>query len=210
MSNPLTKSIAPITKSIALCCVVVFAALFSLNCASTTGARAESGADIHGEPKIMMKPYHHSMSEEMKISFERADEIIIGVFTGVRTDKQKGRIFYFDDFMRFNKNTMKWGPVENVLLPILSSQFKPKIIAGEEFKHLNILDKVGICWDYLDQKRYVYLVEGKRSLVFIEQIIDEENHSSYRNLLDTYPVTKECNAKVVFDLMVRDRGNNTQ
>jgi hypothetical protein len=202
MSNPLNKIIA-------LSCVVGLATLLSMNCASTPDARTESEADIkteiHAEPKIMMKPYHHSMSEEMKISFERADEIIIGVYTGARMDKQNGKIFYFDNFMRFNKKNLRWGPVENVLLPVLSFKFKPKIITREEFKYLSNLDKVGICWDYLEQKRYVYLVEGKLSLVFIEQIVDEENNSSYRNLLDTYPVTKDCNAKVVFDLMVKDK-----
>ncbi len=107
--------------------------------------------------------------------------------------------------MRFNKKILRWGPVENVLLPVLSSELKPKIITREEYKYLNNLDKVEICWDYLEQKRYVYLVEGNRSLVFIEQIVDEEKNSSYRKLLDTYPVTKDCNAKVVFDLMVRGR-----
>jgi len=200
---------SPVNKIIALGCVVGLATLLSMNCASTSYVRTEPEADIkteiHAEPKIMMKPYHRSMSEEMKISFERADEIIIGVYTGAHMDKQNGETFYFDNFMRFNKKTLRWGPVENTLLPVLSFEFKPKIITREEFKYLSELDKVGICWDYLEKKRYVYLVEGKHSLVFIEQIVDEENNSSYRNLLDTYPVTKDCNAKVVFDLMVRDR-----
>ena len=199
----------PVNKIIALGCVVGLVTLLSMNCASTPDARTESEADIktkiHAEPKIMMKPYHHSMSEEMKISFERAGEIIIGVYTGAHMDKQKGKIFYFENFRRFNKKTLRWGPVENVLLPVLSFELKPKIITREEFKYLSNLDKVGICWDYIEQKRYVYLVEGKPSLVFFEQIVDEENNSSYRNLLDTYPVTKDCNAKVVFDLMVRDK-----
>ncbi len=199
----------PVNKIIALGCVVGLATLFSMNCALTPDARTESEADIktedHAKPKTMMKPYHHSMSEEMKISFERADEIIIGVYTGVHMDNQKGKIFYFEDFMRFNKKTLRWGPVENVLLPVLSSELKPKIITREEFKYLSNLDKVGICWDYIEQKRYVYLVEDKPSIVFFEQIVDEENNSSYRNILDTYPVTKDCNAKAVFDLMVRDK-----
>lgn len=195
----------PVNKIIILGCSVGLATLLSMNCASTPDARTESEAEIHAESKIMMKPYHHSMSEEMKISFERADEIIIGVYTGAHMDKQNGKIFYFDNFIRFNKKTLRWGSVENVLLSVLSFKFKPKIITREEYKYLNNLDKVGICWDYLEQKRYVYLVEGKRSLVFIEQIVDEEKNSSYRKLLDTYPVTKECNAKIVFDLMVRDK-----
>jgi len=199
----------PANKIIALGCVVGLATLLSMNCASTPDVRTEPEADIkteiHVEPKIMMKPYHRSMSEEMKISFERADEIIIGVYTGTHMDKQNGKTFYFDNFMRFNKKTLIWGSIENALLPVLSHEFKPKIITREDFKYLSELDKVGICWDYLEQKRFVYLVEGIPSLVFIEQIVDEENNSSYRNLLDTYPVTKDCNAKVVFDLMVRDR-----
>ncbi len=198
----------PVNKIIALGCSVGLATLLSMNCASTPDTRTKSEADIkaeiHAESKIMMKPYHHSMSEEMKISFESADEIIMGVYSGARMDKQNGKIFYFDNFMRFNKTTLRWGPVENVLLPVLSFKFKPKIITREEYKYLNNLDKIGICWDYLEQKRYVYLVEGKRSLVFIEQIVDKEKNSSYRKLLDTYPVTKECNAKIVFDLMVGD------
>jgi hypothetical protein len=63
---------------------------------------------------------------------------------------------------------------------------------------------VGICWDYLNQIRFVYLVEGEPNLVFLKRILDETNSSSYRILIDTYPVTKDCSAKEVFDLMVMD------
>ena len=195
-------------RVIALSCVVGLVALISMTCAPTPEIKKEPVPDVEpgipAEPAFTMKPYHHSMLEEMQKSYERAGEIIIGVYTGSYTDEQQVRKFYFENFRRFDRDTLAWSPVENILLPISFQEIKPEIITQEEFKTLSRLDKAGICWDYYNQTRYVYLVEGERTLVFLEQTIDETHNTSYRVLIDTYPSTKNCNAEAVFDLVVKN------
>ena len=199
-----------INKIIVGSCVLGLSVLLSNNCTTTTDVKTEpelledAVPDTIGEPAFTMKPYHHAMSEEMRKSFEKADEIIIGVYTENYVDKQYGQGYYFDNFRIFDKAALSWGDEMNILLPILPHNVNPEIISYEEFKTLSDLDMVGICWDPYEQTRYLYLVAGVPSLVFIEQIIDEANQSSHRNLVDVYPVTRECIAKEVFDLMIRD------
>ncbi|MDH4272334.1 MAG: hypothetical protein OEW18_10235, partial [Candidatus Aminicenantes bacterium] len=53
--------------------------------------------------------------------------------------------------------------------------------------------------------RVVFLVEGIPTLVFLKQTFDEAEKASRRILVDTYPETKECRAKDIFDLMLRKR-----
>lgn len=144
------------------------------------------------------------MSEEMRKSYDRADEIIIGIFTGIYHDKKDGLICYFSDFNRFDKETLSWGSPQNVIMKIRPDEFKPKIIRRNEFKRLIDLDRIGICWDYYQGNRYIYLVEGKKNLLFLELGYDDASNASYRNLLDAYPVTDECRARDVFNLMIRD------
>ena len=141
----------------------------------------------------------------MQKSFDKADEIIIGVHTGSHKDKQYGLSYYFEDFISFDKTVLTWGPVMNVIVQVLPSMLKPEIITRREFKNLIELDKVGICWDFYDQTRHVFLVEGEKMLIFLELNYDEVNNRFYRNLIDAYPVTKDCNAKIVFDMMVREQ-----
>lgn len=154
--------------------------------------------------KFTMKPHHFNMREQMRMSYEKADEIIVGIYTGNRMDAEKGLIFYFDKVSSFDKMTLSWGPALDALLPIFSPEIELEIITQGEFEGLSDRDRVGICWDSIDQERYVYIVEGQPTLVFFRHLIDEANNTSYRNLIDTYPSTRECNARAVFDLMVRD------
>ena len=58
--------------------------------------------------------------------------------------------------------------------------------------------------DDYEQKRYYYLIEGEKMLIFLQQGFDETTMRTYRNLIDTYPATEMCNSRSVFDLMVRD------
>lgn len=197
-----------VKKLIALSCVVGLAVLINMNCVSSPEIQKEPEPDIDSEirpePKMALKPYQRSMLEEMQKSYENADEIIMGVYTGNFMNESQSRAFYFDNFRRFNKEILTWSPAEDVLLPILFQELQPEIITREEFKTLSDLDKVGICWDYYEQARYVYLVEGEQTIAFLKQRVDEINNSSYRYLIDTYPVTKYCKARAIFDLMVRD------
>lgn len=195
-------------RFIALSCMVGLALLISMTCAPTPEVKKEPVPDtepgVPVEPGFIMKQYHHSMLEEMQKSYERADEIIMGVYTGSYTDEQQVRRFYFENFRRFDRYTLTWSPVENILLPISFQGVKPELISQQEFKNLSELDRAGICWDYYDQTRYLYLVESEQTLVFLEQSVDETHNTSYRILIDTYPSTKNCNAKAVFDLMVKN------
>jgi hypothetical protein len=197
-----------VKKHLTLCCAIGTAIVLTMCCAPSPKIQDEPvpdvGPDLTPEPGFVIKPYHRSMLEEMKKSFEVADEIIIGVYTGNYVDEDQGRAFYFDNFRHFEKTTLAWGPLEEILLPVHFEDPKPEIITNAEFKKLSKLDKVGICWDNLDQIRFVYLVEGEQNLVFLKRIVDEANNSYYRVLLDTYPVTKDCNAKDVFDIMIMD------
>jgi hypothetical protein len=194
-------------RLIALSCVVCLAVLISIACAPAPEVKKEPVPDVEpgipAEPGFMMKSYHHSMLEEMQKSYQRADEIIIGVYTGSYVDEQQVRKFYFENFRRFDRDSLAWSPVENILLPISFQGIKPELISQQEYKNLSKLDKAGICWDYYDQTRYLYLVEGVETLVFLERTVDDIHYTSYRILIDTYPSTENCNAKAVFDLMVK-------
>jgi hypothetical protein len=195
-------------NSLLLSIIVVTAVLISTSCAPAPKIQDEPVPDIEPEPApdpgFVMKPYHRSMLDEMRKSFEMADEIIIGTYTGNFVDEDQGRAFYFDNFKHFEKATLTWGPLDEILLPVHFESPKPEIITNSEFNKLSNYDKVGICWDYEDQLRFVYLVEGEPNLVFLKRIVDETNNSSYRVLIDTYPVTKDCNAEEVFNRMISD------
>ena len=153
---------------------------------------------------FVMKSFHRSMKGEMRRSYDRADEIVIGVFTGIHRDKKNGIIYYFSDFSIFDKETLSWGSPQNVIVQVRPDELKPEIIRRNEFKRLIDLDKTGICWDYYEGSRSVFLVEGKKNLIFLEMGFDETSSTSYRRLLDAYPVTGECRARDVFDLMIQE------
>ena len=153
---------------------------------------------------FVMKSYQRAMSQEMRKSYQLADEIIIGVFSGTSHGQKDGLIYYFNDFSRFNKEMLSWEPLQNVILQVRADKLKPEIIKRNEFSTLIDLDKIGICWDWYQGSRSIYLVEGKENLIFLEFGFDEASSQSYWNLLDAYPVTKECRAKDVFNLMIRD------
>ena len=188
--------------------VIIFVSIILMNCTSVPEMQPEPTPKIKPPPppaKFVMKSYHYEMKTEMQKSYDRADEIILGVHTGSLKDKQYGLSYYFEDFTSFDKTTVTWGPVMNVILQALPHELKPEIITQREFKNLIDLDKTGICWDVYDQTRHVFLVEGEKILIFVELKYDEVNNRSYRNLIDAYPVTKDCNAKIVFDMMVREQ-----
>ncbi len=152
-----------------------------------------------------MKPFHVSMQDHMRLSYNNANEIMLGVFVGGRKDPQKGMIYYFSDFSTFDKTTLSWGPVMNVLAEITPHDSEPEIISQRDFKNLLEWDKVGICWDIDEERiRHSYLVEGQKMLLFLDLRYDEANNRSQRILIDVYPSTQTCAAKSVFDLMVRD------
>ena len=201
----------PANKLVVLSCAFGVAAWILTNCSSAPEVEVEPEPKeeietvIEAPPDISMEPYHYSMSEEMQRSFERANEIIVGVFTDSLKDDEAGLTYYFENFTRFDSSTMTWGPIQKVLLPVLPGLVELEIITRDEFKNLSEYDKVGICWDSYEGKRSIYLVKGIPSLVFLEQVIDAENNISYREMLDVFPVTKDCRAKAVFELMVRDR-----
>jgi hypothetical protein len=153
---------------------------------------------------FVMKPFQWSMKKEMRKSYDHANEIIVGTFVGAHQDKEKGLIYYFTDFSRFDKGTLSWGPPQNVIMQVQQDEFKPEIIRRNEFKTLIDLDKIGICWDSYNGDRNVFLVEGRMNLIFLEQGFDEVTNDSYRILLDAYPDTDECRARDVFNLMIQD------
>lgn len=187
---------------------LAWAALIGVSCTSRVSevrVEPENEIVVPAAPRISLKPYHRSMLDGMQQSFDKADELIIGIYAGSYTDGPEGRAYYFDQFRIFNKDTWTWGPEMNALLPILFQDIKPEIISNREFKSLSDLDKTGICWDDYEGPRVVFLVEGIPTLVFLKQIFDEVENASRRILIDTYPLTKECRAKDVFDLMLRDR-----
>jgi hypothetical protein len=153
---------------------------------------------------FVMKSFHRSMIEEMRKSYDRANEIFIGEFTGTHQDEKGGLIYYFSDFTRFDKNMLSWGSVQNVIMQVQPEAFEPEIIRRNEFKKLIDLDKIGICWDFYEGNRSVFLVEGKMNLIFVEMGFDSSISKSYRNLVDAYPVTDQCRAKELFNLMIQD------
>jgi hypothetical protein len=150
------------------------------------------------------KSFHYFMKEQMRQSYDRANEILIGEFTGTHQDEESGLIYYFSDFSLFDKQTLSWGESQNVIMKIQQDGLKPEIIWREEFKSLIDLDKTGICWDFYEGSRNVFLVEGRVNLIFLEAGFAEATSEAYRNILDTYPDTDECRAKDVFNLMIQD------
>jgi hypothetical protein len=194
--------------------IVRLACLTTLTLALMTGCAPRPEVQPKPEPKpvepppppsgFVMKSYHRSMKEEMRKSYDRANEIIIGFFTGTHQDKKDAVIYYFSDFSQFDKDTLSWGSSQNVIMKVLPGRLNPEIILQKEFKSLIELDKTGICWDYYQEDRNIFLVEGKMNLIFLELGFDEATGDSYRNLLDAYPGTDECRAKDVFDLMIQD------
>ncbi len=189
-------------------CFTALAAALMTSCAPRPEVLPEPEPEPVKPPPLpsgfVMKPFHRSMKEEMRKSYDRANEIITGVFSGTHQDKKGGLIYYFSDFSRFDKETLSWGPSQNVIMQVLPDKLKPEIIRRNEFKTLIDLDKTGICWDFYQGNRNVFLVEGKMNLIFLEMGLDEATGNSYRNLLDAYPVTDECRARDVFNLMIQD------
>jgi hypothetical protein len=196
-----------------------YVCLTSLTFALMTGCASRPEVLPEPEPKpvkvpppasgFAMKSFHHSMKEEMRRSYDRANEIIVGTFTGTRQDKKSGLICYFSDFSRFDKETLSWGSVQDVIMKVLPGKHKPEIIRQNEFKTLIDLDKTGICWDSYQGDRNVFLVEGQINLLFLEVGFDEAIGDSYRILLDAYPATDECRAKDVFNVMIQDHVSKT-
>ena len=179
--------------------------LLAVSCASRPSEPiVESGIRVPPEPRISLKPVHRSMREGMIKSFEAADEIILGVYTGITQDGPQGRLHYFDRFRSFDKTTWAWGPENEALLGVVFENVNPEILSEREFKTLSAMDRIGICWDDFEGPRVVYLAAGVPTLVFVKHIIDEAGGSSRRILLDTYPDSRHCRAKDVFDLMLRD------
>jgi len=67
-----------------------------------------------------MKPFQVSMHDEMRKSYDQANEIMIGVFAGTYEDKPHGSVYYFEDFSLFNKETFSWGPAMKVIVEVRS------------------------------------------------------------------------------------------
>ena len=153
---------------------------------------------------FVLKPFHEEMQTEMRVIFEQADEIILGVYSGSHINEQIGLFHYFEDYKSLDKASLEWGPLMNVIFQVQAEELNPEIIKADEFKRLSELDKTGICWDLDEQTRYIYLVEGQKMLIFLQTGFDETRNESFRKLIDAYPVTPTCQAKEVFDLMIRD------
>ena len=188
--------------------VVLLITLFMVKCASAPEPLSEPDpkakvTPIPAAPAFSMKPFHLEMREEMRISFERADEIIIGLYSGSHENEQFGRFHYFDDFKSFDKDTMSWGEEMKVIVQIQADELEPEIIQENEFTRLSDLDLVGICWDPIEEGRYIYLVEGQKMLVFLQTGYDEANNRSYRNLIDAYPITPICRADELFNALIK-------
>lgn len=191
-------------KIINYVCLATLVALSMTGCAPGPKVQPEPAEFPPPPSGFVMKSFHRSMKEEMRGSYDRADEIVIGIFTGTHKDKKNDIIYYFSDFIVFDKETLSWGSPQNVIMQVRQDELKQEIIRRNEFKRLSDLDKTGICWDFYEGSRSVFLVEGKRNLIFIEMGFDEASSTSCRRLLDAYPVTDECRARDVFDLMIQD------
>jgi len=185
-------------------CLAALVALSMTGCAPGPKVQPEPAEVSPSPPGFVMKSFHRSMKEEMRRSYNRANEIVIAVFTGTHKDKKNGTIYYFSDFIMFDKETLSWGSTQNVVMQVQKDKFKPEIIRRNEFKRLIDLDKTGICWDYYEGSRNVFLVEGKMNLIFLETGFDEASSTPYRHLLDAYPMTDECRSRDVFDLMIQE------
>jgi hypothetical protein len=183
----------------------ILAVLIMVGCTAVPEIQPESEPDIEPAPApFVMKPFQKEMNAEMRLSLERADEIILGVYAGSHEDERLGLVHYFEDFMSFDKTARSWGPVMKVIVQVQANELNPEIIKRKEFPVLSDLDKVGICWDLYEEVRYIYLVEGQKMLVFLQTGFDEVHNLSYRNLIDAYPETSICKAKDVFDVMIKD------
>lgn len=155
-------------------------------------------------PGFILKSFQVSMHDGMRKSYDLADEILVGVLAGIRDGNRGGQLYYFEDFSLFDKERFSWGLVTQVIVAVRPDRFRPEIIRGEEFKRLIPLDRIGICWDFYEGKRAVYLVEGQKNLLFLKVDLDEASSESFRSLLDAYPVTPECRAVDVFNLMIHN------
>jgi hypothetical protein len=185
-------------------CLAALVALSMTGCAPGPKVQPEP-VEVPPPPSgFVVKSFHRSMKKEMRRSYDRANEIVIGVFTGIHKDKKNGIIYYFSDFRMFDKETLSWGSPQNVIMQVRQDELKPEIIRRNEFKRLIDLDKTGICWDFYEGSRSVFLVEGKMNLIFLKMGFDEASSTSYRHLLDAYPVTDECRARDMFDLMIQE------
>jgi hypothetical protein len=195
---------------VAVCGIALLVAIiFTMNCARAPVAKPTPAPTPPKPtppavpPGFVMKPFQVSMHDEMRKSYESADEVMAGVFTGIREDDPKNIVYYLENFTLFNKETLSWEKPEDVIVEIRPGEFKPEIILQQELKRLVPLDRVGICWDLYQGRRSVYLVEGQRNLVFLKVGLNEATSKSYRTLLDAYPVTPECRTVDVFNLMIR-------
>jgi hypothetical protein len=193
-------------KAFSMACASLLAAGLIMSCASGPEIKPEPESKPIPPPKpagFVMKPFQRSMSDEMAGSYDMADEIIIGVFDNFYEDDQFGIVYNFADFRTFDKNTLTWGKTMNVLMKIQPDRIKPEIIYRTEYRELIELDRVGICWDVYEGGRNVFLVEGRKNLLFVKLGYDEASNRSYRNLIDAYPVTEVCQADKVFTLMIQ-------
>ncbi|MBM3305740.1 MAG: hypothetical protein FJY79_07355 [Candidatus Aminicenantes bacterium] len=179
------------------------------SCAKAPEPVAEPAAEAPPAPppapaKFAVQPFHRSMSEGMRASYARADEILVGLVEGVVRDKTSGLTCYVSEFRRFDKTTLAWQPRQSSVMQVSADKLRPEIIRLGEFGQLIDLDKTGICWDLYEGVRNIYLVEGQENLLFLEHLTDESGEKLTRGLIDTYPATRECRAVDVFVLMVRD------
>lgn len=186
--------------------LLLLAAALTVSCARAPEIKPEPAAGPAlpaVPPGFVMKSFQVLMSEEMRKSYEQSDEIMTGIFAGSFVDEQNHLVYYFGDFSLFDKETLSWSPPLDVIVEAQPGPFKPEIIGQQEFKKLIALDRVGICWDFYEEKRTVYLVEGQKNLLFLKLGLDEANNTSFRRLVDAYPVTRDCRAVDVFNLMIR-------
>lgn len=190
----------------------LFVSLLMMSCATAPKAKPEPKPEIKPVPspppvKFVLKDYQQDMKEEMQKSYELADEILIARFSETHEDKQYGLSYYFEDYSSFDKTTLNWGPEMSVIMQVLPHELRPEILSQKEFKNLIKADKVGICWDVYEGNRTIFLLEGEKMLVFLKVEFDEANNRSFRNLLDVYPVTQDCEAKNVFDYMIYNKAS---
>lgn len=78
--------------------------LWKAGCAKAPAVKPEPGAAPALPPPpagFVMRPYQRSMSETMGKSYERVDEIIMGVFEAIRRDGASGPAYYFRDVSWF-------------------------------------------------------------------------------------------------------------
>ena len=144
--------------------IAVAAAAFMVSCAAGPAVQPEpevKPAPPPPPPKFDIMDFQRQMGAEMRKSYQEADEIILGTYTGGHMDEVFGVTYYFDDFISFDKTTLSWGLPMQVIVQVLPHELKPELITRQEFKSLSELDKVGICWDDYEQERYYYLIEGE-------------------------------------------------